>query len=169
MENRSKAFAEASPPIDDIMSGPSAANTNPATEGLPADAVSACQDDWAILRRSSVNGLIIGAPQLTAAALAGIGRSLRRPVVWWDSSQTAEPPEVTAGTLVIRDVDRLDVRQQERLSEWMSVQRPGVQVLALARTPLFAQVIDGRFSSDLYYRLNTVLVEVRAQADLPSP
>jgi hypothetical protein len=169
MEKRSKAFAEASPPIDDILSPPRDANGDPATEGLPADAGSSCQDDWTILRRSSVNGLIVGAPHLTAAALAGIGRSLRRPVVWWDSSQAPDLPEVIAGTLVIRDVDRLDARQQERLSGWMCHQRPAVQVLALARTPLFAQVLDGRFSPELYYRLNTVLVEVRAQADLPSP
>jgi transcriptional regulator of acetoin/glycerol metabolism len=51
----------------------------------------------------------------------------------------------------------------------MSLQPRAVQVLALARAPLFAQVIDGRFSSELYYRLNTVLVEVREQADLPVP
>jgi transcriptional regulator of acetoin/glycerol metabolism len=40
-------------------------------------------------------------------------------------------------------------------------------VLALARSPLFAQVVDGRFSAALYYGLNTVMVEVRAPADMP--
>jgi len=44
---------------------------------------------------------------------------------------------------------------------------PSVQVLALAREPLFESVADGRFSAALYYRINTVVVEVRAAADLP--
>jgi DNA-binding NtrC family response regulator len=42
-----------------------------------------------------------------------------------------------------------------------------VRVLALARAPLFAQVTDGRFSAALYYRINTVTVEMRAPADMP--
>jgi transcriptional regulator of aromatic amino acid metabolism len=36
-----------------------------------------------------------------------------------------------------------------------------------ARAPLFAQVTDGRFSASLYYRINTVTVEMRAPADMP--
>jgi transcriptional regulator of acetoin/glycerol metabolism len=39
--------------------------------------------------------------------------------------------------------------------------------VALARSPLFGQVSDGRFSAALYYGLNTVMVEVRAPADMP--
>jgi DNA-binding NtrC family response regulator len=42
-----------------------------------------------------------------------------------------------------------------------------VRVLALACSPLFAQVADGQFSAALYYGLNTVMVEVRAPADMP--
>jgi len=68
---------------------------------------------------------------------------------------------------VIRDVDDLDVRQQELLSRWIALHAPSVQVLALAREPLFESVADGRFSAALYYRINTVVVEVRAAADLP--
>jgi len=61
----------------------------------------------------------------------------------------------------------LDVRQQELLSRWIALHAPSVQVLALAREPLFESVADGRFSAALYYRINTVVVEVRAAADLP--
>jgi hypothetical protein len=153
----------------EIMSRPRSATSDPETERLMSEALSSCEEEWTILRTSSVNALIVGALHLAAAAVAGMHTSLRQPVVWWDSSQAPEPPELTAGTLVIRDVDRLEAEQQARLLRWMGLRRPAVQVLALARTPLIARVVDGRFAPELYYRMNTVLVEVRAQADLPSP
>ena len=129
----------------------------------------ACQVDWTILLTSPVNGLIVGSLHLTAAAMAGIDKNVRQPVVWWAPDQAHDVPELTAGTLMIRDVDRLDVWQQECLSRWVGLHCPGVQVLGLARAPLFAQVSDGRFSTELYYRMNTVMIEVRAAEDLPSP
>ena len=168
MENRWNALAEASPHIDGILSRPPSANCDPATKRLPVEASSLCPAAWTSLRTSSVNGLIIGSLHLNSGALAWIERRLGQPVVWWDPTQTTDPPELAAGTLVIREFDRLKALQQERLYSWLCRHRPGVQVLALARTPLFEQVVDGRFSPELYYRLNTVTIELRGPADLPS-
>jgi hypothetical protein len=167
MENRWNAFAETSPQIDGILSRPRSANSDPAPRRLPVEALSSCQVAWTILRTSSVNGLIVGSLHLNAGALAWIDSNLQQPVVWWDPTQTPDPPELAAGTLVIREVDRLEAGQQERLSRWLCRHRPALQVLALARTPLFEQVLDARFSPELYYRMNTVTIEVRGLADLP--
>jgi hypothetical protein len=123
--------------------------------------------EWTILRTLRVNALIVGAAHLTTAAVAGLATSVRHPLVWWTPEQASEIPELTSGTLVIRDVDRLGKRQQESLMRWMGDYCPRVQVLATARTPLFTQVLDGRFSPALYYRMNTAVVEIHAPADLP--
>jgi hypothetical protein len=123
--------------------------------------------EWTILRTQRVNALIVGAVHLTTAAVAGIAVSVRHPIVWWTPEQVFDVPDLTWGTLVIRDVDRLETRQQERLMHWMGTYCPRVQVLAMARAPLFPQVVDGRFSPALYYRMNTAVVEIRALADLP--
>ena len=128
---------------------------------------SARQSEWTILRTSPVNGLLVGSPDLTAAAVAEMEQSLRQPLVWWSPDQGVDLPDLTAGTLVIRDVDDLDARQQEQLTRWIALHALRVQVLALAREPLFERVADGRFSAALYYRMNTVVVEVRAASDLP--
>jgi hypothetical protein len=130
-------------------------------------ASSARQSEWTILRTSPVNGLLVGSPDLTAAAVAEMGKSLRQPLMWWSPDQGIDLPNLTTGTLAIRDVDDLDARQQEQLVRWIALHAPGVRVLALAREPLFESVTHGRFSAALYYRLNTVVVEVRAAADLP--
>jgi hypothetical protein len=128
---------------------------------------SARHQEWTILRTSTANGLIIGAPHLTDAAVARIDKGVRQPVVWWAADQATEVPDLTTGTLVVRDVDQLDAHQQERLARWVRTHCPRVQMLALAREPLFAQVEDGRFSAALYYCMNIVVVEVREPADLP--
>ena len=167
MENESKAFTPASPLINSALT-----RRRPSKGDVPAgrSAVRRWRErqiEWAILRSSSINGLIVGPPHLTAVAVALLDRSLRQPVVSWAPDQAPEIPELTAGTLLIHDVDRLDARQQERLSRWIAMQCPALRVLALARSPLFAQVADGRFSAALYYGLNTVMVDVRAPADMP--
>ena len=123
--------------------------------------------EWTILRTLPVNGLLVGPLHLTAAAMARIDKTVRAPVVWWAPDQVVDVPDLTSGTLVIRDVDRLDARQQDMLSRWIAAHCPAARVLALARAPLFAQVADKRFSAALYYGLNTVMVEVRAPADMP--
>jgi DNA-binding NtrC family response regulator len=80
---------------------------------------------------------------------------------------TADLPELSAGTLVIRDVDRLESGQQESLERLISSCGAHVRVLSLVRDPLFARVVEGHFSAALYSHLNTVVVELQAPADLP--
>jgi hypothetical protein len=167
MENESKALTQASP----LITGALSRRRSPkADAGAGRSAVRRWRErqvEWAILRSSSINGLIVGAPHLTAVAVALLDKNLRQPVVAWAPDQTLDIPELASGTLLIHDVDRLDPRQQERLSRWIATHCPAVRVVALARSPLFGQVADGRFSAALYYGLNTVMVEVRAPADMP--
>ena len=166
MENSPHLFTDTSRLLEDDRSTlPSEADPSSGRHFMQAS--SARQSEWTILRTSSVNGLLVGPRELTAAAIAEIGHGLRRPVVWWSPERSAEVPDLDAGTLVIRDVDGLDSRQQEELARWIAVHSRGVQVLGLTREPLYEQVAAGRFSTSLYYRLNTVVVEIQTAADLP--
>jgi hypothetical protein len=123
--------------------------------------------EWTILRRLRVNALLTGADHLTGAAVARLETSFRQPLVWWAPAVTAELPPVTVGTLVIRDVDRLEAGQQHSLAKWIGAHSAGLQVLSLAREPLYGRVLDDRFSAALYSCINTVMLELRAPADLP--
>jgi hypothetical protein len=129
-------------------------------------ASSARHTEWAILRTSPANGLLVGAPRLTHAAVACFEKGVRHPFVWWSHDQSTDVPELTTGTLVVGQVDRLDASQQAQLLQWIDL-HSSVQVLALAPASLFERVARGRFSTELYYRMNTVLVEMRTAADLP--
>jgi hypothetical protein len=166
MENSSQLFTDTSRLMEDDRY-PLPPQAHSASERHFMKASSARQSEWTILRTSPVNGLLVGSSDLTAAAVAEMEKSLRQPLTWWSPDQGIDLPDLTSGTLVIRDVDDLDARQQEQLVRWIALHAPGIQLLALAREPLFESVSDGRFSAALYYRLNTVVVEVRAAADLP--
>jgi hypothetical protein len=123
--------------------------------------------EWTILRALRVNALLTGADHLTGAAIARLETSFRQPVVWWAPAVTADVPPLSAGTLVIRDVDRLELRQQESLATWIGAHSVGVQVLSLSRESLYGRVVDERFSPALYSCINTVMLELRAPSDLP--
>ena len=138
MENSSQLFTDTSRLLENDRY-PLPLQAHPASERQFMKTSSARQSEWTILRTSPVNGLLVGSPDLTAAAVAEMEQNLRQPLVWWSPDQGIDFPDLTAGTLVIRDVDDLDVRQQEQLSRWIALHAPSVQVLALARAPLFEQ------------------------------
>lgn len=166
MENSSQLFSETSRhPEDDRRPLPPQAH--PASERHFMKTSSARQSEWTILRTAPVNGLLVGSPDLTTAAVVKMEKSLPQPLVWWSPDQGTDLPDLTAGTLVVPDVDDLDTQQQEQLSRWIVRHATRVALLALAREPLFESVSDGRFSAALYYRMNTVVVEVQTAADLP--
>jgi len=98
--------------------------------------------DSEILRTAGVNALIVGADELVDQFLAEL------------------PP--CANTRVIRHVDRLSASQQQQLSCRLERASDGPQrVLATTAVPLFELVTAGLFLEVLYYRLNTVLVDLR--------
>jgi hypothetical protein len=167
METLSKLFSGTSRLIRGGRPYPPLSTIDPRSERHFMKPSSGRHPEWTVLRTSPVNALLVGGVQMTAVAVARVERSLRQPLVWWSPEQIGDAPALTDGTLVIRDVDRLDAQQQALVTHWINTHSPRVQVIALAREPLFPHVAAGRFSAALYYRVNTVVVELRTPADLP--
>lgn len=63
------------------------------------------------------------------------------------------------GTLFLDEVGCLSAAVQERLSSCLAA-ADRQHVVAASTTPLYEQVEAGAFRDDLYYRLNTVLIDV---------
>jgi transcriptional regulator of aromatic amino acid metabolism len=66
------------------------------------------------------------------------------------------------GTLLLSDVAAMGVRQQLVLYDWMS-QHPGSRVMSLTSADLPALIRNAAFLEGLYYRLNTLRMEVQEQ------
>ncbi|HEY1912220.1 MAG TPA: sigma 54-interacting transcriptional regulator [Vicinamibacterales bacterium] len=115
-------------------------------------------DDWRKLLRTRLNVMVSG-PDTALAAFAGAARSeLCEPVRIVSCSS---PLFFEGRTLLLTDVEMLDEAGQNRLLRWINEPRNvDTQVIALSSDPLFAKVCAQRFNADLYYRLNTILIEV---------
>ena len=72
------------------------------------------------------------------------------------------PPHDRSGVVIIRDVDRLTVTLQDDCLSWLTDGHDRSQIIATSRAPLFPLVEAGLFRSELYYRLNTLLLDLRA-------
>jgi hypothetical protein len=117
--------------------------------------------DLAILRRTRAHALLVGSNCAIDAALAALEGDLRQPIVSWTPSEKLEPPALSTGTLVVRDVARLAERQQRRLLDWVDRRERAVQVLSTsAQHDVWRLVERGAFLTPLYYRLGVVRVDL---------
>src|SRR3954469_8084297 len=167
MHNASHRFADTARLVKGSRAIRRPSRADLATERHSMKPSSPRHPEWTILRTLRVNALLTGADHLTGAAVARLETSVRQPLVWWAPAVAADLPQVTAGTLVIRDGGSLEVRQQESLATWLGAHTNGLQVLSLAREPLYERVAEDQFSAALYSCINTVMLELQAPADLP--
>jgi len=107
-----------------------------------------------------VNMLFVGADDAAWQLLAGT-LNLVTPVAMWHPGSAMHLPESAAvRTLVIRGVGAMTGAEQVRLLDWLDRAVGRTQVVSTSRVPLLPLVEDGRFINTLYYRLNTVCVDL---------
>jgi len=105
------------------------------------------------------NVLVIGEPDRCDAVVSALLLESPKPVYEW-AGQTLVPAHADAACLVIRDVATLSREQQNAFWLWLSA--PAVHHLPFISTssiPIFPLVQRGAFMEDLYYRLNTLVLE----------
>jgi hypothetical protein len=130
--------------------------------GEPASATIIREEVALLFRQSSANLLLIGPAAAARTFLKPLMPALASPVVFLDHA-TPNLPHPPVGTLIVPDVSRLTATQQDQLLEWLSDERASVRVVAMAARPLFPKVQRRGFSERLYYRLNTVIVPLKAR------
>ena len=105
------------------------------------------------------NVLLVGAPADVEGALSAL--VLSAPVRNWTPDALLPTPD-RSGVVIIRDVDRLTVPLQHAWLSWLTDGHDRSQIIATSRAPVFPLVEAGVFRSELYYRLNTLLLDLRA-------
>jgi len=138
-----------------------------------ANAVLQMRDDWRLAHRAHEDLQIVGMPRtnLLLVGTAGTIRiilemvwlELREPISTWRPGQPLElPSSGRAGTLVLHDVSELTDDDQHRVLQWLDETGGRIRVVSTTAVPLWASVKTGAFDDVLYYRLNTVCVDVAA-------
>jgi hypothetical protein len=119
-----------------------------------------------ILDRSRPNVLLIGDTITSSDVLEHMRPHLLTPLVSWLPRESSVVPTRPFRTLVVQDVDQLAPAQQADLLALLDDAGADVQLVSLAREPLFPAVVNGTFFEDLYYRLNVVVFDCAAAQPL---
>ena len=133
--------------------------------------VSQLPDHWRLARAAHVDLLLMGMPRVNLLLIApdGVVRyvlesellNLREPVVRWSPGGPLDlPPCDHAGTVILHDVGDLPLQEQLSFLEWLEHANGRVQVVSTSATSLLERVKCGALIDTLYYRLNTVCVDV---------
>jgi hypothetical protein len=117
--------------------------------------------DWRTLRTCRCNLLITGPRDAVERSLAALRPSFDAPVCCWTMDMALPPPDVR--TLVIRDVDELSAFQQRELACRLEESAGTMRLVSTTTVRLFELVTAGVFFDELYYRLNTWLMDASRQ------
>ncbi len=153
-----------------MENSPQVSGGTPHAGGPPARG-SQLPDHWRMARAAHVDLLLMGMPRVNLLLIApdGVVRfvleslllDLQEPIERWRLGQKlALPPADESGTLVLHEAGTLPTDDQLRLLDWLERAEGARRSSARRSTPLLPRVHAGGFIDTLYYRLNTVCVDV---------
>ena len=128
-------------------------------------------EDWLVVRAARVNRLLRGMPRVNLL-LMGVDSviqealeigllDLHEPIATWRPGEPLVLPTVArAGTMILHDVGALSIDDQRRLLQWLDWAAGRTQVVSTTPGRLLPRVESGRFLDTLYYRLNTICLDV---------
>ena len=109
------------------------------------------------------NVLVIGNAEATRIVVDMLRLDLRGPIARWRAGQPLDlPSPAHAATLVLEDVSRLTTEEQFRVLRWLDDVKGRIRVVSTTHEPLWPRVQVGVFNEVLYYRLNTVFLDMGA-------
>jgi hypothetical protein len=147
-------------------------NAGPAARGAAgANSIPQIREDWRLAREAHkelqivgtqrTNLLLVGTAGAIRIVLEMLGQELREPILRWCPGQ---PLELTspdrAATLILHDVSELTYDDQHGVLRWLDQTAGQIRVVSTTVEPLWPRVKTGAFNEVLYYRLNTVCVDV---------
>jgi hypothetical protein len=127
----------------------------------PLDTLSPLPEDCRLAREAGVNLLLVIPPGTNATLTDLLVSDLVQPIITWRPGEPLVLPNgAQTGTLILREVGALSLPDQRRLLEWLERAAGRTQVVSTTATSLTPLVQAGAFLARLYYRLNTVCVDV---------
>ena len=118
--------------------------------------------DLNIARITRANLLVVGPEPLVRNLLSLVSSGTRRDAMVRGTTGRLELPASGArpSTIVVHDVDTLSTSEQRRLLEWLDAATTHIQVISTASMPLLSRVEARTFNETLYYRLNTIYIDL---------
>ncbi len=128
-------------------------------------------EDWRLARATHLSLSLLGMPRVNLlligiddgvwSVLETLALNLREPIITWSSGKRLVLPQsARPRTLILHNVGALACDDQQHLLEWLDRTAGRVQVVSTTSAPLLPRVRTGAFDQALYYRLNTICVDV---------
>ena len=147
--------------LDDQVEMP-AVDADPGTQHLRTVS-RRLSDDWDLMCSATVNIWLFGRPNTTAAFLHALRPYLKEPVITRVGGEPLNLPAADQpATLVVRNVSELTLAEQDRLLKWIDMNGGGSRIIATSTRSALPMIAAGTFRDALYYRLNTMYVDVTA-------
>jgi hypothetical protein len=122
-------------------------------------------DDVDLAVGAKANVLLVGSDARVERAIAALRTQLVEPwTTWVPGGLLLLPPPQHPGTLILRELGALDHQDQFRLDQWLDAASPRLQVVSTTRRSLLPRLRAGAFLERLYYRLNTVCLDLVREA-----
>jgi len=125
--------------------------------------------EWRMLRAVRPNILVIGDAEVVESAVSALVAELPGPVSYLRPN-SPPPAADDVEMLVMPDVTQLTRDRQREWLTWLNdvdVRRP--QIVATSDVPVYPLVKRDLFSGTLYYRLNTILLDMQTPDEGASP
>lgn len=130
---------------------------NPATA---FSSFAACDDAYS-MRMPPVNVLLTGGHAATRQVLARLLGDVNAPILaWYPGDRLVLPRDLRTGIMILHEVCLLSDDDQRRLLAWLETRPRRLQIVSTTSQPLHAHVEAGAFDDTLYFRLNTVRIDV---------
>jgi len=114
------------------------------------------------------NLLLIGPDDITGAFLKAVRPHLQEPVAILRGGESFDLPRGPVGTLILINVGAFSPPDQGRLYDALNDRLSGTQVVSTSATGLMPMLAAKSFLETLYYRLNTIYIDVAASlSDAP--
>ena len=107
-----------------------------------------------------LNVLLVGDDAVAELCLESIRPALIGPVVTHRPSRHLNLWAMPARTVILQRIDNLTLQDQHNLNNWMHLTKGVTQVISTSASSVLPLVDRGAFLRMLYYRLNTICVEL---------
>jgi hypothetical protein len=118
--------------------------------------------EWLAIINDRPNVLVEGSEGGTERVIRAVTAAVAGPSYDWGHTEQA-----LGATLIVRRIDLLSPDEHRRLLDFLNAEHARVrvrQVITTSERPLYALVESGLFLTELYYRLNTIRLELNEAA-----
>ena len=127
------------------------------------------ENEWQMLRSVRPNILVIGGADVVASTVSTLVAVLPGPVSYLPPNAPPPADDDDAEMLVVPDISSLSQDRQREWVRWLSnADVRHLQIVATSEVPVYPLVTSDQFSGVLYYRLNTILLDMQTADESPA-